>query len=301
METWSYLILIAALFALVALMLYAKFSSRSRGKLLHHSPADISLESFDRGGAHSGDPDYDDLSEDLFQEKDTLLQEDRKSISPLSVEPAQPELKAASNEDESVDEDHRKEEEYLDELQEAAAGLAMLMRSSPVQDRTAPVVFAPEEDDASAEEVIDEAPAAEAPQEETIVIPVIDSEVLPVEPVGDLKEADAVEQPEEADVVETAAEGYEVASTPLGDESLEEELVEAEVTSVPVGEEKPKASLLELLGDELAGQFSQIDENLDALEELVSGVEAKLSEWNQGEVESLETVEDEVLSVEEAA
>lgn len=292
METWSYLILIAALFALVALMLYAKFSSRSRGKLLHHSPADISLESFDRGRSHSGDPDYDDLSEDLFQEKDTLLQEDRKSISPLTVEPAQPELKAASNEDESADEDHRKEEEYLDELQEAAAGLAMLMRSSPVQDRTAPVVFAPDEEDASVEAVVEDSPTVETPQEETIVIPAINSEVLPAETAGDL---------EEDEVIESAAEGSEVASTPLGDESLEEELVEAEVTSVPVGEEKTKASLLELLGDEVAGQFSQIDENLDALEELVSGVEAKLSDWNQGEVESLETVEDEVLSVEEAA
>ena len=41
MNTWGYLIFIAALLLVAALMLYARFASRSREKSLHHGVADI--------------------------------------------------------------------------------------------------------------------------------------------------------------------------------------------------------------------------------------------------------------------
>ena len=41
MNTWGYLILIAALLLLAAAMLYARFASRSREKSLHHSPVEL--------------------------------------------------------------------------------------------------------------------------------------------------------------------------------------------------------------------------------------------------------------------
>ena len=43
MNTWGYLILIAALLVLSAYMLYARFAARSREKSLHHAPTDESF------------------------------------------------------------------------------------------------------------------------------------------------------------------------------------------------------------------------------------------------------------------
>jgi hypothetical protein len=40
MNTWGYLLLIAALLLLAGVMLYARFASRSREKSLHHPPVD---------------------------------------------------------------------------------------------------------------------------------------------------------------------------------------------------------------------------------------------------------------------
>tara|TARA_R110002096_G_scaffold10868_11_gene41047 strand:- start:2834 stop:3523 length:690 start_codon:yes stop_codon:yes gene_type:complete len=127
MNDWSYLILIGALLTLAALMIYARIVSRSREKSLHHTPAEYS-------GSEFTELSFDQSAES----RDTPIEED-----PVTVE-----LKAEpSAEENSIGDD----EEYLDELQEAAAGLAVLMRSSPVANRANPVVFAPDSESAQEE------------------------------------------------------------------------------------------------------------------------------------------------------
>ena len=121
MDTWGYLILIAALGIVAALMLYARFASRSREKSVHHAPSELEP----RGDLRREEPS------EIAPPAAGIKKEDEPRI---VAEP----IASEANE----------EEEYLDELQEAAAGLAMLMRSSPVSNRTNPVVFAPEGEEA---------------------------------------------------------------------------------------------------------------------------------------------------------
>jgi hypothetical protein len=177
------------------------------------------------------------------------------------------------------------------------------MRSSPVA-RVEPVVFAPEE--VVAEEVV-----ADILEEETFVSlveePVIEAEVLPValdEPVvseeepaseeavivaGDL----ALQIVIEGAPLEVAAEIEEIVepAAAISEFPPQEVLSERLVTEDPVLVEEPVAaeipqeieaprilSLRELLGETVADQFDRIDEGLDALESLVTGIESSLRE-----------------------
>lgn len=141
MNNWVYLILIAVLAILAVVMLYSRFAARSREKSFHHSPArivfsaeSISVAPLDEHGAAA----IPIAGEDVF----SLPQ-----IKPEPVEEPAPENLRAERA-------KNPESDYLDELQEAAAGLALLMRSSPVG-RVAPVIFAP---DGSKNPVVLEAP-----------------------------------------------------------------------------------------------------------------------------------------------
>lgn len=290
MNTEIYMILIAALFALVAFMLYAKFSSRSRGKLLHHSPGDISLESFDRGSVEEVGPTFDDLSEDSFLEEDTLLQEDRKSNSLPDLGEVHAELK-----EEETKEERQKEEEYLDDLQEAAAGLAMLMRSSPVKDRATPVIFAPEEEVEAIEEPVTDQASSRTNEEATILIPAIEEEGL-----TETGNEAATEIESRSDKEVDSAGVTESEPSAIGSEF--DELEVQEVAGANAGEpERSHSDLLALLGDEVAEKFSVIDEDLDALEDLVAGVESRLSSWNSDGESNFDADEQEVTAVEKAA
>lgn len=289
MNTWGYLLLIAALLLLAGVMLYARFASRSREKSLHHPPVDWEFSPMVISSAPS-------------------LTEEVALVSSEASEPAAgPTLRlerpfAAATTEPSRDRD------YMDDLQEAAAGLAKLMRSSPVA-RVEPVVFAPEE--AVAEEVVAEEVVADILEEETFVAlveePVIEAEVLPVafdEPV--VSEEEPVS--EEAEIVagdlalqvviqgatlEVAAEIEEIVepAAAISEFPPQEVLSERLVTEDPVLVEEPVAaeipqeieaprilSLRELLGETVADQFDRIDEGLDALESLVVGIESSLRE-----------------------
>jgi len=298
MNTWGYLLLIAALLLLAAVMLYARFASRSREKSLHHPPVDW------------------EFSPMVISSAPALTEEIPLVSSEASEPAAEPTLRlerpfVAATTEPSRDRD------YMDDLQEAAAGLAKLMRSSPVV-RVEPVVFAPEEaapeeaapEEAVAEEVA-EVPVADISEEETFVAlfeePVIEAEVLPValdEPVvseeepaseeavivaGDLALQIVIEgaplegAAEIEEIVETAAALSEfptqevVAERPVTEDPfLVEEPVAAEI---PQEIESPRIlSLRELLGETVADQFDRIDEGLDALESLVTGIESSLRE-----------------------
>ncbi|MDH4409276.1 MAG: hypothetical protein QE273_06630 [Verrucomicrobiales bacterium] len=289
MNTWGYLLLIAALLLLAGVMLYARFASRSREKSLHHPPVDW------------------EFSPMVISSAPALTEEIPLVSSEASEPSAGPTLRlerpfAAATTEPSRDRD------YMDDLQEAAAGLAKLMRSSPVA-RVEPVVFAPEE--VVAEEVVAEEAVADILEEETFValveVPVIEAEVLPVafdEPV--VSEEEPVS--EEAEIVagdlalqvvnqgatlEVAAEIEEIVepAAAISEFPPQEVLSERLVTEDPVLVEEPVAaeipqeieaprilSLRELLGETVADQFDRIDEGLDALESLVTGIESSLRE-----------------------
>jgi len=146
--------------------------------------------------------------------------------------------RAASVESLRRDEDLERKGEYLDELQEAAAGLAMLMRSSPVSEARDPVVFAPDAEG-------DESSTAPIPTgEESTEEPVIEEPAAEVE-----KEEEAI-----SEVAVSAGE----ASTEPADEK--------------------HSRILALLGDEVSEQFTRIDSGLNDLEDLVNRIESSLAE-----------------------
>jgi len=116
----------------------------------------------------------------------------------------------------------------MDDLQEAAAGLAKLMRSSPVA-RVEPVVFAPEEVVA---EPVEEGAVCEIKEEEAFVAlveePVIEAEILPVE----AEETFVVEELPAFEDVEIVAE--EVALEVVVEEAPLEVVSEIEAVVAPV-------------------------------------------------------------------
>ncbi len=262
MNTWGYLLSIAALLLLAGAMLYARFASRSRAKSLHHPPVDWSPSL----AASSADP--------VLEER---LPETSAAEAVLRVE---------SHMTSAKEESPVRDRVYLDELQEAAAGLAMLMRSSPVA-RAEPVVFAPETEDA--EEVGEEA--------EALVEAIAESE----EPFAAASfEADV------RGVAETEADAGEVeAILALDGESAPEETAFRDTTEAGIEEEpvpQPR-TLRELLGEAVAAQFDRIDEGLDALESLVLGIEsgfASLALLEQDEIAEIGATAPEVRVAEAA-
>jgi hypothetical protein len=222
MNTSGYLILIAALLVLAALMLYARFASRSREKSLHHVP--------DRA-----------ILPHVRAEENTLSRREEEANEPISTPPIRAERKESAPAP-------RPEDEYLDELQEAAAGLAMLMRSSPLEERTVPVVFAPCEEE-TGEEVSANADSGVGGQEAS-------GQVDP----GGQGELDAADFEESVEPVE-------------GEEAMDSPQLAGD------GDEEESASHLTILGELVCEEMSRIDVGLDDLEHLVVHIEASLADW----------------------
>ena len=130
MNTWVYLILITFLALLAAGMLYSRFLTRREEKSYHHSPATILFSEEMISAAPKIEVEELKIADESPDISDEVLK-----LEPMS-DPG------ASAEDKGKGESFAGN--YIDELQEAAAGLAALMRSSPVS-RSAPVIFAPEE------------------------------------------------------------------------------------------------------------------------------------------------------------
>ncbi len=269
MNLTGYLILIAALLIVASLLLYARFVSRSRRISLNQeetvfqpieSERDI-LEEFggveekipaakegtpgEAGSIEVEDPisaepvamtaaDAVAVAEELEVEKKVAEVEEP----PTRVAMLHHDHRAASVESLEKDEDLERKGEYLDELQEAAAGLAMLMRSSPVSEARDPVVFAPDaEGDTSSNAPI---PTGEESTEEPVI-----------------------EEP--AAEVETEEEAISEVAVSAGEASTE-----------PADEKHSR--ILALLGDEVSEKFTRIDSGLNDLEDLVNRIESSLAE-----------------------
>lgn len=285
MNTWGYLLSIAALLLLAGAMLYARFASRSRAKSLHHPPVDWSPSL----AASSAAP--------VLEER---LPETSAAEAVLRVE---------SHVTSAKEESPVRDRVYLDELQEAAAGLAMLMRSSPVA-RAEPVVFAPETEDA--EEVVGEE-AAQTEEDcgdaaETAEALVGEEAEALVEAIAESEEpfAAASFEADVRGVAETEADAGEVeAILALDGESAPEETAFRDTTEAGIEEEpvpQPR-TLRELLGEAVAAQFDRIDEGLDALESLVLGIEsgfASLALLEQDEIAEIGATAPEVRVAEAA-
>ena len=237
MDNFAYLILIGALLALAAWMLYARFAARSRENSLHRGPAEASGKDYTEANSE------DEAESTVIREEQALAVEEVKDIDPVGTRPVGAEIVAVEETPEK-----KREGEYFDELQEAAAGLAVLMRSSPVSSRATPVVFAPEEESGTVnltDAVID--------AEETIATSAMVSE--PIAPKSGV----------------------------VADESNEEELTqptggkEVEVISEEIEVSLPESDIRVLLGDQVGDQFERIDSGLDALEELVLSIESGMT------------------------
>jgi hypothetical protein len=276
MNTWGYLLLIAALLLLAGVMLYARFASRSREKSLHHPPVDW------------------EFSPMVISSAPALTEEIPLVSSEASEPAAGPTLRlerpfAAATTEPSRDRD------YMDDLQEAAAGLAKLMRSSPVA-RVEPVVFAPEE--AVAEEVVaEEVVAEEVVAEEVVAEEVVAEEVVAEEVVAE--EAVAEEAVAEEAVADILEEETFVAL-------VEEPVIEAEVLPVALDEpvvsgEEPASEEAVIVAGDLALQIVIEGAPLEVAAEIEEIVEpaAAISEFPPQEVLSERLVTEDPVLVEE--
>jgi hypothetical protein len=286
MNTWGYLLLIAALLLLAGVMLYARFASRSREKSLHHPPVDW------------------EFSPMVISSAPALTEEIPLVSSEASEPAAGPTLRlerpfAAATTEPSRDRD------YMDDLQEAAAGLAKLMRSSPVA-RVEPVVFAPEE--AVAEEVVaEEVVAEEVVAEEVVAEEVVAEEVVAEEVVAEEVVAEEVVA-EEAVAEEAVAE--EAVADILEEETfvalVEEPVIEAEVLPVALDEpvvsgEEPASEEAVIVAGDLALQIVIEGAPLEVAAEIEEIVEpaAAISEFPPQEVLSERLVTEDPVLVEE--
>jgi len=295
MNTWGYLILIAALLAVATLMLYARFSSRSREKSLHHG-----LDGIFSGGTDTMAPSVPDVvavGEEIVEAGsgefgphdaavaiDADASEARGLAGSSEGAPEPPTVRAEVIS--APEPEASPESSYMDELQEAAAGLAKLMRSSPLTTRAEPVVFAPEEgfaesEDAPSELSVDALLETGSSAEELDVPVARESEAAPAEG-GDLS-ADGFEADGEraGDPVERLAETEGAAEIPsLDAPSLAEDAGAGDPTPSLVGEGAcDPPSRLTLLGEAVCAELERIDAGLDSLEELVVGMESSLAVW----------------------
>lgn len=174
MNLWVYTLLIVSLVVLLGVTLYARFAHRSRSKSLHHAPVRVRFPATVISAAPSDAEDDLDFGQ-IFRHATEATEQPKTLDLPLPTLPSQPEDRAAT--------------EYLDELQEAAAGLALLMRSAAPW-KADPVVYAPEaEDDSTIQDVASasiEVAAIEAlaPQAEVAPGEDIAREVLVADEIG---------------------------------------------------------------------------------------------------------------------
>ena len=300
MTTWGYLILIAALTFLAAIMLYARFANRSREKSLHHPPVDLM---FPYETISVAPPAETDTAAVFLAGVDLAASE---GINDVTMDRLEPPFDRTAIPNKRAEQENR----YFDELQEAAAGLAMLMRSSPVG-RTEPVIFAPESDESDfseleslaaeiVKEVVASADLVEEPIareefaliDESLVVPEsafeeneIPSSEIVIENEDVLAQDEVVLTQDEVvltqDEVALAQDDLVLA---LGEVvlALENEAIAVENEMLAheeialAHEEVVILSRAELLGDQVCEKLDLLDENLDALEALIFNIESSL-------------------------
>ncbi len=219
MNTWGYLLLIAALLLLAGLMLYARFASRTREKSLHHAPFDwdfpsevISSASPVGEGLNLGESGHSTRA------VEPILRLERPSA-----------LESAPAYDPSRDRD------YMDDLQEAAAGLAKLMRSSPVA-RVEPVVFAPEGEREGEGEVEPQEEVSVAENKEEEQVDALEEALLSPKEGPSFERTETFVEETSVEVTSEFVEVVEEASVEVYGDFLEDTLVEVNPEVVELAE-----------------------------------------------------------------
>ncbi|MDF1738280.1 MAG: hypothetical protein P1U86_03895 [Verrucomicrobiales bacterium] len=264
MNDSSFTILIPALLILSAAligMLYARFVFRSRENSEEIDLVDIDMA---MSSVSVAEP-VEDRSE----------ADDTQRVPFLDARPAMaPVLEVASAEEKVSEVSDDDEAEYFNELQEAAAGLAALMRSSPVG-KSSPVVYAPDdlEEDVVAEVIRDESVREDEPRE--ILIPV--SELVST----DSNEVEQVAGTESIEGEEVSGEGSSLpdAVAAVSLEETEEILAEVDVIT-PQAEAvvENEESVPALIGD-LSAESTEATEALSAAEdEAVAAGDAEIGD-----------------------
>ncbi len=278
MNNWGYLILIAALGVLAVAMLYARFASRSSGKSLHHAPVDLLFSSETISAAFPRELGVPVIEMPPIAEQEPEVRMGRASTDAVVL-------------DESTAGTANRESDYLDELQEAAAGLAMLMRSSPVG-RSEPMVFEPSEARSGiGGSVGDAAPESGDFTEVTSTKTGLATDFI-------IRESVAADGPMEGD-----ADYSEGELTSGGDEGVAAVGGGSDESGKNLPPDMSVLSVREILGEEISDRIDQIDEGLDVLESLVCSIESSLRELESGvlENEAADRLEGEGESVPAAA
>ena len=228
MDNIAYLILIGALLVLATWMLYARFASRSRKNLLDQEASKVSVQNSSEAIIENKIPSS--VTKEVVSGGGRSEGESR--VATVSVANG-----------EAIEK--KRKGEYFDGVQEAAAGLAELMRSSPVKNRKTPVVFAPEQSlDSPTSEAEDLGAATEVSE--------------PPAPNPEKEEDAAQLRTEVAD--DLGSKGYVGIDNPNIGSS-----------------EKNAPDIRGILGDEVGDRFEKIDLGLDELEELVLSIESGMS------------------------
>lgn len=289
MTTTGYLILITALVIVAGVMVFTKFATRFRGRqdstvdenpvndTVEFTPAVISAAEEDNADS----PDEEIAAFDELEAETPLVHAD-----PIVAEDAKEEKRPA------VD-------GYYDDLQEAAAGLAMLMRSSTSSAGESAARFVVEPEEVEVEIEIESTPDAVVEEERDI--PRVETIEIPVE-YGVEDTADEI-QVAEAPKGRVSSEEFEIEINSTVPEAVEleaGEMLAVEVEETPVVEEEKindldssEETILESvteevvveqrkidLGAEVTDRIEKIDSGLDALEELVASIEASLASFS---------------------
>lgn len=319
MNPSGYAILIFAILLIVGAMLYARFFARSRKNSFEDPVA--AADSDLREGVSPMAERTEDSPGLKRKDEHLFVLPPESGGTESAVEPSGfhhtamgsetvvelPEVVAKPNQRKDSE-----ESEYFDDLQDAAAGLAMLMRSSPVS-RTSPVIFAPEEageidDDAPGSIVLPLSNAGADPVEEVAVENIGEESVADVEPTeADQPVEEVADSNTDFNATETAdevsparpqedEEPFFSADIPLGDvgnlfddsielvipegaEGVDEDAVEEDEVAIGSELSSPSSSgrLRLLLGDEVGDQVDAIDQGLAELEDLVVNIESSLA------------------------
>lgn len=250
MTTTGYLILISGLCVLAGFMVYTRLSLRAKRRGAIKAGAATSVTD------GQVPPALDD-SRNESGEEELASSEVEESIEARPV---------TSRDSEPVD-------EYYDDLQKAAEGLAELMRSS-AKERVPEILSEKSASPATRFQEHHDLPVRETEEEEMASLDHC---------VTDVEEEAIIEEQEKPDLPEVSArEWLEAAETTV--ESVvateEESLLEEEEIPEPVLPIVPRTHrqiVVEALGAEVHDRIEAIDSGLDQLEELVRSIESSLA------------------------
>ncbi len=240
MSEETYIVLIFAVLLVVLIMVYSRFVNSRRRASMHHAPEL-------RDGECLGQAFTDGKSQDEAPSFLVADEREREDL-PGGEKSARPDIADLIGEGEKLlaeveTESPSAKSAYLDELQDAAAGLADLMRSSPASQAYSMDVAQEDE------------PTCETDELES------DSALASPEPEGEIADVETAEEVE-IDVIEDSESDLE--SVPLGDLTVENEELSTQTAEDILAAPHEEADTEE--EDKSSAELQQIDELDEGIE-----------------------------------